>query len=154
VINTDKPGQILVINGPNLNLLGTREPEIYGDTALIEIESEILTIAEKEKVKVEFFQSNHEGEIIDKIQAARDSADFIIINPAALGHYSIALYDVLKAVDIPFIEVHLSNIYAREPFRQKSLLSPIASGIIAGLGSYGYKMAFLAACHLIKNHQA
>jgi len=138
--------KIMVINGPNLNLLGQREKEIYGTATLEEINRDLESIAARKGVDIEFFQSNHEGELIDKIHSARGDADYLLINAAAYTHYSIAIYDALKAVDIPFIEVHLSNLNAREPFRQQSILSSIAAGKICGLGGLSYKMALLAAC--------
>lgn len=142
--------RILVIHGPNLNMLGTRETELYGTQTLDDIERELSLLAQQNGAYLEFFQSNHEGDLVDIIQGAADRFDAIIINAAALTHYSIALLDALKAVQIPFIEVHLTNIYAREDFRQKSLLSPVAKGGIFGLGSYGYSLALLAVCQWFK----
>jgi 3-dehydroquinate dehydratase-2 len=141
--------KILIINGPNLNLLGSREQEIYGTATLEEINQELEVIARKQGVEIEFFQSNHEGELIDKIHSAPGRFHYLIINAGAYTHYSIALYDALKAVSIPFIEVHMSNLAAREPFRQKSLLSPLATGKICGLGPLSYKMALMAACEIL-----
>jgi len=141
---------IILINGPNLNMLGVREQSIYGNVTLQDIELELRELAAQENILLECFQSNHEGEIIDKIHAAYKKFDFIIINAGAYTHYSIAIHDALKAVHIPFIEVHLSNVYARESFRSHSVLSPIASGIIAGFGSRVYKMALEAACEMVK----
>ncbi len=141
--------KILVINGPNLNLLGEREREIYGTATLEEINQELEVIARKRGVRIEFFQSNHEGELIDKIHSARDQTHYLIINAGAYTHYSIALHDALKAVSIPFIEVHMSNLEAREPFRHNSLLSPLAAGKICGLGPLSYKMALMAACETL-----
>ncbi|MGI5921034.1 MAG: type II 3-dehydroquinate dehydratase [Syntrophomonadaceae bacterium] len=142
--------RILVINGPNLNMLGIREKNIYGQQSLDDINRELQLLADQQSIQVEFFQSNHEGELVDEIQKAYQRVDFIIINPGALTHYSIALLDALKAVDIPYIEVHLSNIYQRETFRQHSLFSSTAQGGIFGLGAYGYKLALLAACDLLR----
>lgn len=142
--------KILIINGPNLNMLGIREKEIYGSETLNSINEELKQIAVSKGMEIKFFQSNHEGELVDEIQQAYGKVDFIIINPGALTHYSIALLDALKAVNIPFIEVHLSNIYARESFRQHSLLSPVAAGGIFGLGSAGYRMALTVACELVR----
>jgi 3-dehydroquinate dehydratase II len=142
--------KLLIINGPNLNMLGIREKEFYGTQSLDEINTELSALAVKEGVELELFQSNHEGQLIDKIQQAWGKVDFIIINPGALGHYSIAVYDALKAVQIPVIEVHLSNIYARERFRHHSLISPLATGGIFGLGSLGYKLALQAAVACLK----
>ncbi len=140
--------RILVLNGPNLNLLGTREPESYGDTTLAQINERMLALSTELGDDLTFFQSNHEGELIDNIHDALDNKiDFIIINPAALTHTSIALRDALLAVQIPFIEVHLSNIYQREPFRHKSYFSDIADGVICGFGAHSYEMALIAAHH-------
>jgi 3-dehydroquinate dehydratase-2 len=133
--------KILIINGPNLNLLGTREPEIYGKTTLKDIETEIKNKAEKLNVEVECFQSNHEGEIVDKIHSAKKTFDAIIINPAAYTHTSVAIRDAFAAVDIPAIEVHISNVYSREEFRHNSLIAPVVVGQIAGLGIKGYLLA-------------
>ncbi|NLO21566.1 MAG: type II 3-dehydroquinate dehydratase [Syntrophomonadaceae bacterium] len=141
--------KIMVINGPNLNLLGAREQEIYGTATLEEINQELEVIARNKGVEIEFYQSNHEGELIDKIHSARGQAHYLIINGGAYTHYSIALHDALKAVSIPFIEVHMSNLEAREPFRHNSLLSPIATGKICGLGRLSYKMALMAACETL-----
>ena len=133
---------ILVIHGPNLNLLGTREPEIYGNMPLDEINRTLLKIATDAGAKLASFQSNSETELISRIhQAIEDKTDFIIINPAAYTHSSIALRDALAAVKLPFIEVHLSNIFARESFRQKSYFSDLALGVISGLGNKGYELA-------------
>jgi len=142
--------QILVINGPNLNMLGIREKEFYGEKTLEEINAGLLAIAEQEGVSLEFFQSNHEGELIDRIQQAYGNVDYIIINPGAFTHYSIAIYDALKTVRIPFCEVHLSNIHARESFRSHSLISPLAAGGVFGFGPLGYKLALYAACEMLK----
>ncbi len=138
---------ILVINGPNLNLLGQREPERYGKSTLADITTSLDKLALELGVSLSHFQSNAEHELIATIQRARNQANFILINAAAYTHTSIALRDALLAVQIPFIEVHLSNIYARESFRQHSYLSDIAVGIIAGLGPMGYECALRAAHH-------
>ena len=133
---------ILVIHGPNLNLLGTREPEIYGNMTLDEINGTLLKIATDAGAKLVSFQSNSETELISRIhQAIEDKTDFIIINPAAYTHSSIALRDALAAAKLPFIEIHLSNIFARESFRQKSYFSDLALGVISGLGNKGYELA-------------
>ena len=133
---------ILVLNGPNLNLLGTREPQIYGSQSLAQIEADLSAHAQRLGVAVRFFQSNHEGALVDRIQAARsDGTDFLILNAAALTHTSISLRDALAAVGLPFLEVHLSNIHRREPFRQVSMLADLALGTIVGLGPAGYRMA-------------
>ena len=134
--------QVLVIHGPNLNLLGRREPEIYGSATLAEINGSLGILAEKAGVILETFQSNAEGELIERIQGAIDeNINFIIINPAAFTHTSIALRDTLAAARIPFIEVHLSNIFAREVFRKKSYFSDLAVGVVSGLGTQGYELA-------------
>ena len=127
---------ILFINGPNLNMLGVREKEFYGSQTLEEINAELGVLAAQEGIAVEFYQSNHEGELVDRIQQAYKQVECIVINPGAFSHYSLAIYDALKTVQIPVIEVHLSNIYARESFRSHSLLSPLAVGGIFGLGAY------------------
>jgi 3-dehydroquinate dehydratase-2 len=133
--------KVLIINGPNLNLLGTREPEIYGKTTLKDIETELKNKAEKLNVEIECFQSNHEGEIVDKICGAKGKFDAVIINPAAYTHTSVAIRDAFAAVDIPAIEVHISNVYSREEFRHNSLIAPVVVGQIAGLGIHGYLLA-------------
>ena len=134
---------ILVIHGPNLNLLGIREPAVYGTVTLEEINGNLTKLAEKDGISLNYFQSNAEGELIDRIQqASAEKIDFIIINPAAYTHTSIALRDALAATRIPFIEIHLSNIFARESFRQKSFFSDMAVGVISGLGAKGYELAF------------
>lgn len=143
---------ILFINGPNLNMLGVREKEFYGSQPLDDINAELSDLAAQQGVTVEFFQSNHEGELIDRIQAAYRKVQCIVINPGAFTHYSLALYDALKTVRIPVIEVHLSNIYARESFRSHSLISPLAAGGIFGLGPIGYKLAFYAACEILQRN--
>lgn len=135
-------GSLLVIHGPNLNLLGKREPSIYGGETLATIDRRLAVVGRAKGLKVASFQSNHEGVLVDRIQAARaDGTRFIIINPGAYTHTSVALRDALAAVAIPFIEVHLSNVHAREPFRHRSFVSDIAVGTIAGLGSRGYEFA-------------
>lgn len=143
-------GGILVLNGPNLNLLGQREPTLYGNQSLEEINQELEEMASATGIRVEFFQSNHEGELVDRIQQARDDFELIIINAGAFSHYSIALHDALRAINLPVIEVHLSNIYTREEFRHQSLISPVAVGGIFGFGALSYRLAFLAACEIIK----
>lgn len=149
---TQDPGpRILVLHGPNLNLLGTREPEVYGRTTLAEIHRAMEAQGRAAGVRVESYQSNSEGELIDRVQsAASEGIAFIIINPAAYTHTSIALRDALAAVAIPFIEVHLSNIHARETFRQHSYFSGIAAGVICGLGVQGYELALAAALARIR----
>ncbi len=133
---------VLVLHGPNLNLLGTREPEVYGSVTLEEINRNLTNLAAAADIVLTAFQSNAEAELIDRIQrAAHDGVDFIIINPAAYTHTSIALRDAFAAVGLPFIEVHLSNIFARESFRRKSYFSDLARGVISGLGPKGYELA-------------
>jgi 3-dehydroquinate dehydratase-2 len=133
---------ILVLNGPNLNLLGTREPQIYGHDTLPQIMAELAQIAANAGAKLESLQSNHEGVLIDRIHAARaDGTQFIIINPGGLTHTSVALRDALAGVALPFIEVHISNVHRREAFRHHSFLSEIAAGVIVGLGVNGYRLA-------------
>ena len=136
---------ILVLNGPNLNLLGTREPEQYGTDTLADINERLIAIGQKQGCKVETLQSNAEVELVERIHQAHGNTDFIIINPAALTHTSVALRDALLGVEIPFIEVHLSNIYSRETFRHKSFLSDVAVGVISGLGAQSYELALNAA---------
>lgn len=133
---------ILVLNGPNLNLLGTREPEVYGFETLDDINQGLTIHARGLGVSVDFFQTNSEGDLIDRVHAAkRENVRFIVINPGAFTHTSIALRDALLGVAIPFIEVHLSNVFARESFRQHSYLSDVALGIVSGLGAAGYRFA-------------
>ena len=141
-----KKASILVIQGPNLNLLGSREPEVYGKTTLEEIHRKLEDLAKAQSVDLSTYQSNHEGELIDRIQKAKqDGIDFIIINPGAFTHTSVALRDVLAGVAIPFVEIHLSNIHQREEFRKHSYLSDIATGVICGPGAIGYELALQAA---------
>ena len=143
--------KILVMHGPNLNLLGSREPDVYGKETLDQINGELKKIADKNNVKLEIFQSNHEGEIVDKIgKASSEGIDVIILNPAAYTHTSVAIRDAVSAVGMPLIEVHLSNIYAREEFRQTSLIAPVAKGQISGFGSQSYYLAMEAAIGLKK----
>jgi 3-dehydroquinate dehydratase-2 len=136
--------KILLINGPNLNLLGTREPAVYGSTTLADIERELKAQAKAAGAKLMAFQSNHEGALVDRIhQAKTEGVAWVIINPGAYTHTSIALRDALSGTALPFIEVHISNVHAREPFRHHSYLSDIASGTIVGLGVSGYRLALL-----------
>ncbi len=132
---------LLVLNGPNLNMLGKREPGIYGTATLESINAELAQIAREAEVQLTFFQSNHEGALIDTIQAHWDAIDGVIINPGALTHYGLSLRDALAALHLPIIEVHLSNVYARESFRHTSVIAPIATGQISGLGAAGYALA-------------
>lgn len=142
--------RILVLHGPNLNLLGVREPEIYGHTTLSDIHARLEARAQAAGARLESFQSNHEGELVDRIQAAmEEGVDFILINPGAYTHTSVALRDAFAAVSIPFIEVHLSNIHAREPFQRHSYLSDRAVGVICGLGAHGYEAALEYALRVL-----
>ena len=146
-----KKASILVIQGPNLNLLGTREPDVYGKTTLEDIHQKLGELAKASSINLDTYQSNHEGELIDCIQKAKqDGIDFIIINPGGFTHTSVALRDALAGVAIPFIEVHLSNIHQREEFRKHSYLSDIAKGVICGLGPIGYALALQAASQQFK----
>ncbi len=134
--------KLLVLNGPNLNLLGTREPAVYGATTLADVEAALVATARAREVQISCFQSNHEGALIDRIHQARlESVDAIVINPGGLTHTSVALRDALSGVAIPFVEVHISNIHKREAFRHHSYLSDVAIGVIAGLGVQGYQLA-------------
>lgn len=145
--------RILVLHGPNLNLLGTREPDIYGKTTLADIHVGMESRARADGVLLESFQSNHEGQLIDRIQAAAsEGVSFVIINPAAYTHTSVGMRDALAAVKIPFIEVHLSNVHARESFRQHSYFSDKAVGVICGLGAYGYLAALEFALTRLREH--
>ncbi len=143
--------KILLLNGPNLNLLGTREPEIYGSLSLADIENKLQSMASEAGVSLESFQSNAEHEIVNRVQAARQSIDFILINPAAFTHTSVAIRDAFAAVAIPFIEIHLSNPHSREPFRKHSYFSDLAQGVIAGFGVDSYCMALEMAIKQLKN---
>lgn len=145
---------ILVIHGPNLNLLAQRETELYGSESLTLINERLEESARKKGHELQTFQSNSESELIDRIHATKSirPIDYIIINPAAFTHTSIALRDALLAVDIPFIEVHISNVYKREPFRHISYFSDIALGVISGLGSYGYDLAFQSIVQIIHHY--
>lgn len=143
--------KVAVVNGPNLNLLGGREPEIYGGSSLEEIEAGLKALGEELGIEVLAFQSNHEGELIDHIQGLREEFDGLIVNPGGLTHTSVALRDALALTNLPFVEVHLSNIFRREPFRQHSYLADLALGVVAGFGPQGYFWALSAlADHLGK----
>ncbi len=139
-----EPQRILVLHGPNLNLLGTREPEVYGTTSLEEINGDLTRAAKEWDAEIEFFQSNHEGALVDRIQEAQSWADGILINPAGLTHTSVALRDALSGAGLPVVEVHLSNVFAREEFREHSFISGIALGVLSGFGPLGYRLGLQA----------
>jgi 3-dehydroquinate dehydratase-2 len=139
-----EPQRILVIHGPNLNLLGSREPDIYGNTTLEEINGDLTSAAKEWGAEVEFFQSNYEGALVDRIQESQSWADGILINPGGLTHTSVTLRDALAATGLPIVEVHLSNIFAREEFRRSSFVSPIVLGVISGFGPMGYGLGLNA----------
>lgn len=146
---------ILLLNGPNLNLLGEREPPLYGQTSLAQVETRLRERAAALGHQLDALQSNHEGVLIDRIQAAgRDGSAFILFNPGGYTHTSVALRDALAAVRVPFIEVHISNIQAREAFRNVSRFSDLAVGTITGLGTQGYELALLAADHYLNSHKS
>ena len=146
--------QILLLHGPNLNLLGTREPTIYGATTLAQINEQLATKAHQQGYSLDYLQSNHEGVLVDRIQAAtHDGTQYIIINPAAYTHTSIAIVDALLATKIPFIEVHISNIFARENFRNNSYFSSAANGIICGFGGTSYEYALLYAIDILNRKE-
>ncbi len=142
--------KILVLHGPNLNLLGEREPEVYGSTKLAQIDERLRQLGSEHGASVESFQSNHEGALIDRIHSARSTHDGVLINPGGLTHTSVSLRDALVASELPVIEVHLSNIHARESFRHKSYVAPIALGQISGLGPLGYELALSALIERLK----
>jgi 3-dehydroquinate dehydratase-2 len=146
--------KVVVIQGPNLNMLGVREQHIYGPMKLEDIHAQMKAFAEQNGVEVEFFQSNLEGEIVDKIQECLGDADGIVINPAAYSHTSIAIRDAISAVEIPTIEVHLSNIHAREEFRRHSLTAEVCAGVIAGVGPFGYHLAMIAITQIMNEIKA
>tara|TARA_B100000927_G_scaffold279671_1_gene263444 strand:+ start:167 stop:598 length:432 start_codon:yes stop_codon:yes gene_type:complete len=137
--------KVLVLNGPNLNLLGSREPEVYGTETLEDVQNRLASLASENSIQVSFYQSNSENDLIDELHNAKqDHVDYVIINPGAFTHTSIALRDAFLGVNIPFLEVHISNIYSREEFRKKSYLSDISQGLITGLGVRGYEYALLS----------
>ena len=143
--------KIIILNGPNLNLLGEREKEKYGQVTLGEIEKRCKTFAKENKIELSFFQSNVEGVIVEEIQKIRNTHNGIIINAGGYTHTSVAIHDALKILKIPIVELHITNIYKREDFRHKSLISKVANGIICGLGVEGYTLALKASIDLIKN---
>tara|TARA_B100000902_G_scaffold388744_1_gene434876 strand:- start:960 stop:1391 length:432 start_codon:yes stop_codon:yes gene_type:complete len=137
--------KVLVLNGPNLNLLGSREPEVYGTDTLDDVQNRLISLASENSIQVSFYQSNSENDLINELHNAKqDNVDYVIINPGAFTHTSIALRDAFLGVNIPFLEVHISNIYSREEFRKKSYLSDISQGLITGLGVSGYEYALLS----------
>ncbi|MDO5046023.1 type II 3-dehydroquinate dehydratase [Campylobacter sp.] len=150
----EKNFKIMVIQGPNINLLGTREPNIYGVMKMEDIHSQMKLFAEQNSIDIEFFQSNLEGEIVDKIQECFGEVDGIIINPAAYTHTSIAIRDALSAVSLPVIEVHISNIHRREEFRQKSMIAPVTAGQIVGFGPVGYHLAMIGMLQIFEQVKA
>lgn len=143
--------RIKIINGPNLNLLGVREPHIYGKKTLNEIQKDCEAVARELKVSLAFLQSNHEGQIVDWIQAAREDADTVVLNPAGYSFSSVAIFDALKAFEGPIIELHLSNIHARDELHRHSIMSRAATGVICGLGPHGYSLAMRAAAGLVSD---
>ena len=148
---TPSPKLLWALHGPNLNLLGTREPEVYGSTRLDEIDAGLAQVCAEHGHRFESFQSNHEGALVDRVQQARErGVAFIVLNPAAFTHTSVALRDALAAVAIPFIEVHLSNIHRRESFRRHSYFSDLAAGVVVGLGPLGYRLAMQAAIESLR----
>ena len=146
--------KIAVIQGPNLNMLGIREQHIYGSMSLEQIHEQLKAAAEQNGVEIEFFQSNFEGEIVDRIQECLGTVDGIMINPAAYSHTSIAIKDALSAVSLPVVEVHISNIYKREEFRQKSITAGASTGVISGFGPFGYHMGLIALMQIISEVKA
>ena len=145
---------VFVLNGPNLNLLGEREPSIYGGKSLADIERDCMAAGKRLEIAVDFRQSNHEGVLVDWIQEAGRAGAGIVLNPGAYGHTSIALHDAIRAGGAPVIEVHLSNVFARESFRHHSFISPVAAGVICGLGAQGYVLALEAVKDLVKGKPA
>ena len=143
--------KILIVNGPNLNLLGEREKDKYGKISIENIKKECLVFSKENNIKLDFFQSNIEGELVTEIQNSRDKYDCIIINAGGYTHTSVAIHDALKILKIPIVELHITNIYKREEFRHKSLISSVATGIICGLGTEGYTIALKASINLLNN---
>jgi len=148
------PDTVLVLNGPNLNLLGLREPAVYGSTTLADVERDTKAAGARLGLSVDFRQSNHEGVLVDWIHEARETAVGIAINPGAYTHTSIALHDASKAVGLPVIEVHISNVFARESFRHHSYVSPVAAGVLCGFGTHGYVLALEALAHIVATRNA
>ena len=146
--------KIMVIQGPNLNMLGQRDPRIYGSMTMAQIHEQMQAAANAAKIQIEFFQSNYEGEIIDKIQECVGTCDAIILNAGGYSHTSIAIADTIAASRLPVVEVHISNIYAREEFRHKSFLSPVCAGTISGFGPYGYHLALMSAIQIVQQQRA
>ena len=145
---------ILVVNGPNLNMLGVREPEIYGHETLKDLEKMLQNVADELDVKIEFYQANHEGDILDTIQQSYKKVDFILLNAGAYTHTSVAIRDALAGIDMPFYEIHISNVHKREEFRHHSFLSDVAVGVIVGFGLDGYEFALRGAVrYLDRKHQ-
>lgn len=148
------PDTVFVLNGPNLNLLGLREPAVYGSTTLADVEAEVRAAGERLGLSIEFRQSNHEGTLVDWIHEARTRAAGIVVNPGAYTHTSIALHDAIKAVGLPVMEVHISNVFARESFRHHSYVSPVAAGVLCGLGTHGYVLALEALARIVATRNA
>ncbi len=146
--------KIVVIQGPNLNMLGHREQNIYGPMKLEQIHEQMKAVAKENNVEIEFFQSNLEGEIVDKVQECLGDADGIIINPAAYSHTSIAIRDAISAIGLPTIEVHISNIFRREEFRAKSMTAPVSTGVISGFGPFGYHLATISLLQILGEMEA
>lgn len=146
--------KILIINGVNMNMLGIREPEKYGTTTLKDLEKDLYAFSFELGIDIETYQSNHEGEIVEKIQSAYENFDGIVINPAAYTHTSVAIRDAIAAVDIPTVEIHMTNIQAREDFRQKSLIAPVCVAQICGFGTESYKLGLKGLVELLKNNKS
>ncbi|MET9508730.1 type II 3-dehydroquinate dehydratase [Streptomyces flavidovirens] len=148
------PPRVLVLNGPNLNLLGLREPELYGSTTLADVESLCRDVAARHGLDVDFRQSNHEGELIDAVQEARTGAAAVVVNAAGYTHTSVALRDALATVDAPVVEVHITNIHQREPYRHRSYVAEVADAMICGAGVHGYALALTHVAHLLEKNAA